>query len=136
VLSKPPKPPATAGAAATRQKTEDDLAELVDRLGTKNAGLQARAVKGLLAIGKPAVPYLASALRDPGNGIAVRESIVDGLQRLGPAAREALPYLDHLIKAGPPDPGFRDTPEQVDRQVREAKLITAMQAARTKIGGK
>jgi len=125
-----------AAAPAARQKTEDDLAELVDRLGTKNAGLQARAVKGLLQIGKPAVPYLASALRDPANGIAVREAIVEGLTRLGPVASDALPYLDHLIQAGPPTPGTNDSPEAMARQVREAQLISAMQAARTKIRGR
>ena len=92
-------PPASAGAAAARQKSEDDLAELVDRLGSKNAGLQARAVKGLLGLGKPAVPYLASALRDPGNGIAVREAIVDGLQKMGPASERG------AAVARPPDQG-------------------------------
>ena len=129
------KPAAKGGPPAVRQK-EDDLAELVDRLGSKNAGLQARAVKGLLAIGKPAVPYLAFALREPGNGIAVREAIVDGLGRMGPNAREALPQLDHLVKAGPPDPGFKDSAEEMERKAREAQLITAMQAASAKIRGK
>ena len=129
------KPRGEAAPAPARQK-EDDLAELVDRLGSKNAGLQARAVKSLLAIGKPAVPYLAFALREPTNSIAVRESIVDGLGRMGPAAREALPHLDHLIKAGPPDPGFKETAEEMERKAREAQLITAMQAASTKIRAK
>ena len=129
------KPRGEAAPAPARQK-EDDLAELVDRLGSKNAGLQARAVKSLLAIGKPAVPYLAFALREPTNSFAVRESIVDGLGRMGPAAREALPHLDHLIKAGPPDPGFKETAEEMERKAREAQLITAMQAASTKIRAK
>ena len=129
------KPPGKTAAAPARQK-EDDLAELVDRLGSKNAGLQARAVNSLLAIGKSAVPYLAFALREPTNGIAVRESIVDGLGRMGPAAREALPQLDHLIKVGPPEPGLKDTPEEMERKAREAQLITAMQAASTKIRAK
>jgi hypothetical protein len=135
-LTQPAKPPATAGAAAARQRSQDDLAELVDRLASQNAGLQARAVRGLVALGKPAVPYLASALRDTRSGIAVREAIVDGLQRLGPAAKDALPYLDHLIAAGPPDPGLQDSPEAMERKLREARLISAMQAARVKIRGK
>jgi len=127
---------AKPAATAPRQKTEDDLAELVDRLGSKNAGLQARAVKGLLQIGKPAVPYLGSALRDRSNGIAVREAIVEGLTRLGPAASDALPYLDHLIQAGPPEPGIKDSAEEMERKAREAQLVSAMQVARTKIRGK
>ena len=135
-LTKAQSRPAKAAAPAAVRQKEDDLAELVDRLGSKNAGLQARAVKGLLAIGKPSVPYLAFALREPGNSIAVREAIVDGLGRMGPAAREALPHLDHLIQAGPPSPSLKDTAEEMDRQVREAQLVTAMQAAATKIRGK
>jgi tetratricopeptide (TPR) repeat protein len=129
------RPPGSSTPAPARQR-EDDLAELVDRLDSKNAGLQARAVKGLLAIGRPAVPYLAHALREPGSSIAVRESIVVGLARLGPAAREALPHLDYLVKAGPPEPSVNDTPEAMERKTREAQLVTAMQSASTKIRGK
>jgi tetratricopeptide (TPR) repeat protein len=135
VLVKPAKPAPTAGAAPAR-RPEDDLAELVDRLGSKNAGVQARAVRDLLELGKPAVPYLAFALRRRTTGIAVREAIVEGLGRLGPAAREALPHLEHLIKEGPPVPGLEDTPEEMARQVREAALVSAMQAAAAKIRGK
>jgi len=129
------KPPGQSTPGPARQK-EDDLAELVDRLDSKNAGLQARAVKGLLGIGRPAVPHLAYALRQTGSSIAVRESIVEGLGRLGPAAREALPHLDYLVKAGPPEPSVKDTPEDVERKTREAQLITAMQAAIAKIRAK
>jgi tetratricopeptide (TPR) repeat protein len=134
VLVKPAKP-ATSPSAAS-QRSEDDLAELVDQLASKSAAVQARAVRDLLDLGKPAVPYLAFALRQGGTGIAVREAIVEGLARLGPAAREALPHLDHLIKKGPPDPGLQDSPEEMARQVREASLVSAMQAAAVKIRGK
>lgn len=134
-LSRPVKP-TTPGGAAAIPKAEDDLAELVDRLGSKNAGIQARAVKGLLGLGRPAVPYLAHALMQRGTSIAVRETIVDGLGRLGPAAREALPHLDRLIKAGPPAPGLQDSSEEMERQAREAQLVGAAQAAATKIRGK
>jgi tetratricopeptide (TPR) repeat protein len=129
------RPKGAAAPAPTRQK-EDDLAELVDRLASKDAGVQARAVKGLLAIGRAAVPYLAYALREPGKSIAVRESIVEGLGRLGTAAREALPVLDQLIKAGPPDPNFKETGEEMERKAREAQLVSAMQAASAKIRAK
>jgi tetratricopeptide (TPR) repeat protein len=135
-LTKAQSKPADKTTAGPARQKEDDLAELVDRLDSKNAGLQARAVKGLLAIGKPAVPHLAYALRQTGSSIAVRESIVDGLGRLGPAAREALPHLEYLIKAGPPEPSVKDTPEDVERKAREAQLVTAMQAAAGKIRGK
>lgn len=134
-LSRPAKP-GKPGAAPAVQRAEDDLAELVDRLGSKNAGIQARAVKGLLGLGKPAVPYLALALLQRGTGIAARETIVDGLGRLGPSAREALPHLDRLIKAGPPAPGMLDSPEERERQAREVRLMSAAQAAAAKIRGK
>jgi tetratricopeptide (TPR) repeat protein len=135
-LTKSAKSKDAPKATPARQQTEDDLLELVDRLGSKNAGLQARAVKALLDLGRPAVPYLAFALRQPGNSIAVRELIVDGLGRLGPAAREALPHLDHLIKEGPPAPTLDDSPAEIARQTREASLISAMQVATVKIRGK
>lgn len=110
----------------------DELTELVLQLGEKNAGEQALAVRRLLALGKPAVPYLASALRKPGTAIAVREAIVDGLGRLGPSAREALPQLDRLIKVGPLVRGTEGSPEE---SARETRLISAMQEAAAKIRG-
>lgn len=132
-LARQARPATTPGPAP---RTDDDLDELVDQLGSKSAGLQVRAVKGLLGVGKPAVPYLASALAQRANSIAVREAIVDGFGRLGPAARAALPHLDRLIKEGPPIPGIGASREQMGREVREAALIGAMQAAATKIRGK
>ncbi len=135
-LTKAQSKPAGAAAPGPARQKEDDLAELVDRLGSKDPGLQARAVKSLLAIGRPAVPYLAYALREPGKSIAVREAIVEGLGRMGPAARDALPQLDQLVKAGPPDPSFKETAEEMDKKGREAQLITAMQAASAKIRAK
>lgn len=126
--STPGKPPAP--------RAEDDLGELVEQLGTADAGAQVRAVRSLLALGRPAVPYLAAALRQRPTSIGAREAIVEGLARLGPTAREALPNLDHLIREGPPVPALDATTEQIAHQIREARLVSAMQAAADAIRGK
>src|SRR5262245_13992387 len=117
-------------AAAAASKSADELYELALQLEEKNAGEQALAAQRLLAIGKGAVPSLAGALRDKDTAIAVREQIVDGLARMGPAAREALPELDRLAKAGP---RATNAPALKDR---ETKLVASMQAAAAKIRGK
>jgi len=123
--------PPQAGAATL--KTADELNELALQLDEKNAGEQALAAQRLLGLGKGAVPHLAEALRDPGTAIAVREAIVAGLEKMGPAAREALPQLDRSIKAGPRAVGPEASPAQ---KAREAKLIGAMEGAAAKIRGK
>jgi tetratricopeptide (TPR) repeat protein len=117
-------------AAAAASKSADELYELALQLEEKNAGEQALAAQRLLALGKGAVPSLAAALRDKDTAIAVREQIVDGLAKMGPAARDALPELDRLAKAGPratTAPALKD---------RETRLLASMQDAATKIRGK
>ena len=64
-------------AAAAASRSADELYELALQLEEKNAGEQALAAQRLLAIGRSAVPTLASALRDKDTAIAVREQIVD-----------------------------------------------------------
>src|SRR2546428_2491461 len=116
--------PPKAGAAVLR--TADELNELALQLDEKNAGEQALAARRLLVLGRPAVRSLASALRDKGTAIAVRETIVAGLGKMGPAGREALPELDRSIKAGPRASDLEASPT---KRAREANLIGAMQAA-------
>jgi len=120
------RPPGATGAAV-------ELAELQDLLRSKNAGVQARAVQDLLELGRPAVPSLAAALPRKGTSLAVRERIVDGLGRLGPAAREALPQLDRLAKTAPLAPGAQDSSEDKALRDREARLVASAQAASAKI---
>jgi tetratricopeptide (TPR) repeat protein len=122
--------PVTPGAA---QNLEDERAQLARELGAKNAGVQVRAARGLVELGQPAVPTLAAALARKGTSIAAREAIVDGLGRLGPAARAALPQLERLIKAGPPRSDPPGSGEE-DRG-REERLVRAMQAAALRIRG-
>jgi tetratricopeptide (TPR) repeat protein len=126
-LLDPPK------AKAATLKTADELNELALQLDEKNAGEQALAARRLLGLGRSAVPYLASALRDKGTAIAVRETVVAGLGKMGPAARDALPELDRSIKAGPRASGPEASPAE---KAREANLIGAMQAAAVKIRAK
>ena len=123
--------PPKAGAATL--KTADEINELALQIDEKNAGEQALAARRLLGLGRPAVPYLASALRDKDTAIAVRETIVAGLGKMGPASRNALPELDRLIKAGPRASGPEAAPAE---KARETNLIGAMQAAAVKIRGK
>ncbi len=123
--------PPKAGAATL--KTADEINELALQLDENNAGEQALAAQRLLGLGRAAVPYLASALHDKGTAIAVRETIVAGLGKMGPAARDALPELDRSIKAGPRASGPEASPTN---KAREANLIGAIQAAAEKIRGK
>lgn len=120
------RPPGAARDAA-------ELAELVDQLRSKNAGAQARAVQGLVELGRPAVPSLAAALQRKGTSLPARERIVGGLGRLGPAAREALPQLDRLAKTAPLEPGPRDSDEEKAHRDREKRLAAAAQAASARI---
>ncbi len=119
------RPPAATSAAI-------DLAELADQLRSKNAGVQARAAKDLLELGRPGVPSLAAALQRKGTSLAVRERIVDGLGRLGPAAREALPQLDRLGKAAAESAAPSSSEDKALRE-REARLAASAQAASAKI---
>jgi tetratricopeptide (TPR) repeat protein len=113
-----------------------DLAELTEGLRSKSAGVQARAVKGLLDLGRPAVPSLAAALSRGGTSLAARELIVDGLGRLGPSAREVLPQLDRLAGAAPPGPGPQDSNEEKALREREARLAASARAASERIRGR
>jgi superkiller protein 3 len=123
------RPPGNAAVAA-------DLAELREGLRSKNAGVQARAVVGLLELGRPGVPALADALQRKGTSLAARERIVEGLGRLGSAAREALPQLERLAKGAPPEAGVPDASEaSAALQDREARLAASAQAASAKIRG-
>jgi hypothetical protein len=118
--------------------TADDFEriELAEGLRSKNAGDQARAVKGLLELGRPAVPTLAAALGRAGTGVAARELIVDGLSRLGPAARDALPQLDRLAAAPAPPAKPGESDEEKALREREARLSESARAAAEKIRGR
>jgi len=120
------------GAAAD----DFERAELAEGLRSKSAGDQARAVKGLLELGRPAVPSLAAALQRTGTSLAAREAIVDGLGSLGPAAREALPQLDRLAGAPPPVPGPQDSDEVKALHEREARLSASARTAADRIRGR
>jgi len=125
-----------AALSGSSPSAGDELAELVEGLDSKNAGVQVRAVRGLLGLGRPAVPALAGALARKATSIAARETIVEGLGRMGPAARDALPQLDRLIEAGPAGPRSPESPAEKESREREAKLIGAMESAAARIRGR
>jgi tetratricopeptide (TPR) repeat protein len=70
------KPPSTGGRA------EDEWAELLDQLRSKHAGEQVRAVRDLVAMGRPAVATLTQALSQPSTSPAARAAITDGLANI------------------------------------------------------
>jgi tetratricopeptide (TPR) repeat protein len=113
----------------------EEVADLADALRSKSAGAQARAVKGLLEIGRPAVPVLAAALARKGTSLAARELIVDGLGGLGPAAREALPQLNRLATSAPPASAPTGSREEKALREREARLVASAQEAAEKVRG-
>jgi hypothetical protein len=115
---------------------EGERAELVEGLRSKNAGVQARSAKRLLDLGRPGVPSLAAALTRAGTSLAARELIVDGLGRLGPAAREALPQLDRLAGATRPGAGPEASSEEMALREREVRLAAAARAAGERIRGR
>jgi tetratricopeptide (TPR) repeat protein len=119
-----------ARPASAASKSADEISELAQQLADSGAGEQAFAAQRLLARGRAGVPALASALRDKDTALAVREQIVDGLARMGPAAGDALTELDRQVKAGPRAPAAPGLGE------REAKLVASMRAAASKIRGK
>jgi tetratricopeptide (TPR) repeat protein len=104
----------------------DELAELAEELESKDAGDQVRAVRRLVALGRPGVPTLAAALPRKTTSLATREAIAEGLGRLGPEARAALPQVERLIAAG----------TQAPADSREARVIEALRSAADKIRGK
>ena len=115
---------------------DGERAELVEGLRSKSAGDQARAVRSLLELGRPAVPSLAAALGRAGTSLAARELIVDGLGRLGPGAREALPQLDRLAGAAPSTPGPQESDEEKALREREDRLAASARAASERIRGR
>jgi tetratricopeptide (TPR) repeat protein len=110
-----------------------DRTELAEGLRSKNAGAQARAVKSLLELGRPAVPSLAAALQREGTSLPARELIVDGLASLGPAAREALPQLDRLAAVAPPPPKPGESDNEKALREREARLAASARTAADRI---
>jgi tetratricopeptide (TPR) repeat protein len=123
------RPPAGAVDDAER-------AERAEGLRSKNAGEQARAVKSLLELGRPAVPALAAALLREGTSLPARELIIEGLGSLGPAARDALPQLDRLAASAPPGSGPGEPDEAKALREREARLPASARAAADRIRGR
>jgi superkiller protein 3 len=104
------------------------LGALVAQLQSGNPAAQLRAARALIPLGRPAVPHLSYALTT-GTNIAAREVIVSGLASMGSSAREALPFLDRLLAAGPPAPNPNATQEEMQLEVRETRLLSAIRSA-------
>lgn len=71
---------------------------LVQRLGSLENKVPAMALKSLVEIGKPAVPYLIKCLDSQQGGIQYK--CAKALGQMGPAAKSARPALEKLLKSG------------------------------------
>jgi hypothetical protein len=114
------------GALSGQGAAGDELAELDEELESKDAGDEVRAVRRLVARGRPGVATLAAALPRKTTSLAAREAIAEGLGGLGPEARAALPQVERIVAAG----------TQAPADSREARVIEALRSAADKIRGK
>jgi tetratricopeptide (TPR) repeat protein len=102
----------------------------VNQLRTGSPAAQRKAAQQLCKV-REAVQHLGFALMSA--SLEAREVIVPCLGAMGPAAREALPYLDRLIQDGPQPPNPHATLEESKIEVREGDLLRRMKEAVAKI---
>ncbi len=107
----------------------DELDELQAGLRSKQPGEQARAAVGLARLGRSGVSSLASVLQRRTATVGVRETAIEALRGLGPAARDALPALERLVEAGP----LRGGDER--ESAREKALVEVARTAVSEIRG-
>jgi tetratricopeptide (TPR) repeat protein len=101
---------------------------------SRNPATRARAAKDLAALAGPsAVPTLIFLMQADPN-YDVRISACQALGSLGPAARQALPNIDGLLRQPPYDCGINCTAEQLDAQMKDGDYKRALRDAKAKIG--
>jgi len=83
-------------------------------LGGGDTGARRKAARDLASYGAAGVPALIRAMSDR----AVRDAAVSSLGTIGPAAKQALPYLQQYINSDPQYPLIMD-PEQMKEMTRE-----------------
>ena len=126
-------------AEAQRQQQEyEERAKKVEAADNaaraKNPQTRARAAADLAALAGPsAVPTLIFLMQSDPN-YDVRIAAANALGSLGPAARQALPNIDGVLRQPPYEPPINATAEQLDAQMKDGDYRRALRDAKARIG--
>ncbi|NBO92395.1 MAG: hypothetical protein EBV06_08825 [Planctomycetia bacterium] len=82
---------------AQTKDVKDTVSTLALAMNDGQKEVQLAAVESLVAIGLPALDALLSALKDPTKIPQVRKKAAQGLGKIGPQARGAVPVLSELV---------------------------------------
>jgi tetratricopeptide (TPR) repeat protein len=100
----------------------------------KNPATRARAARDLASLAGPsAVPTLIFLMQSDPN-YDVRISACQAIGSLGPAARQALPNIDGVLRQPPYEPPINATAEQLDAQMKDGDYRRCLRDAKAKIG--
>jgi Flp pilus assembly protein TadD len=97
-------------------------------LSGADAGTRRKAARDLASYGSTGVPALIRALSDRG----VREAAVSALGSIGPAAKQAVPYLQQIVNAPPSDSVIMEK-EQMQQSMRDEDFRRMAKDALAKI---
>ena len=98
-------------------------------LGGGDAGARRKAARDLVSYGSAGVPALIRALSDRG----VREAAVSALGSIGPAAKQAVPYLQQIVNAPPSNDSVIMEREQMQQSMRDEDFRRMAKDALAKI---
>jgi superkiller protein 3 len=101
-------------------------------IGGGDAGARRKAARDLASMGSAGVPALIRALGDRDR--SVREAAVASLAALGPAAKQAVPYLQQILNAPKNESLIMDA-EQMKEMTRDEDFRRMVRAALQRIGG-
>jgi len=128
-----------ARAQAEQQAYEDRVKkiEAADNAArSRNATTRARAAKDLASLAGPsAVPTLIFLMQSDPN-YDVRISACQAIGSLGPAARQALPNIDGVLRQPAYEPPINATAEQLEAQMKDGDYRRALRDAKARIGGR
>jgi superkiller protein 3 len=99
-------------------------------LGGGDAGARRKAARDLASHGAAGVPALIRALSDR----AVREAAVASLGAIGPAAKQAVPYLQQIVNAPPADSVIMERAE-MEQSMRDEEFRKLARSALQRIQG-
>jgi len=101
---------------------------------SKTPATRARAARDLASLAGPsAVPALIFLMQSDSN-YDVRISACQALGSLGPAARQALPNIDGVLRQPPYEPPINATADQLDAQMKDGDYRRCLRDAKSKIG--
>jgi superkiller protein 3 len=102
-------------------------------LGAKSPAARIRGINAIVGFaGANAVPALISLMQlDP--SYDVRISACQAIGSLGPAARQALPNIDGILRQDPYDPGVNPTEEQLRAQMKDGDYRRCLRDAKAAI---